>query len=172
MKKSGFALVELLAILMIIVILAAISWPMYHKAVLKSRYHALSLVARPLADAQEVFLFANGEYTQDRSLLDVAWNEENVDNGILVSISDKMYHKFVLTTRPDIHNNFIIYQQYSPNFPGEIHCEAEIDNDDANWLCEEELNGTLLPGSLTEGYNEYVVEGTGNGTPFTTSAVP
>ncbi len=62
-----------------------------------------------------------------------------------------------------------MYQKHSVNFPGEIHCEALKGNKQATWLCEKALHGTKIGGSLTTGYSEYILEGSGKGVTVTVS---
>ena len=68
----GFTLIELLVVVLIISILAAVAVPQYQKAV--ARAHAAEAVAvlKALADAQEVYYLAHGEYTNNLEDLDVS----------------------------------------------------------------------------------------------------
>ena len=75
------------------------------------------------------------------------------------------HSSFVMVSRPDLPNNrYVLYQKYSENFPSEAHCEAATDDNDANWLCRDGLNGNLISGSVTPNFNTYVISGIGNGT--------
>ena len=66
---KAFKLIELLVVGLIIGILAAVAVPQYQKAVWKSRYVNAKIVARKIADAQEVYYLANGAYTNDYTQL-------------------------------------------------------------------------------------------------------
>ncbi len=66
-KNAGFALVELLVVVLIIGILAAVALPQYQKAVLKSRAASSLAKVNALEKAEQEFKMANGYYTGDLS---------------------------------------------------------------------------------------------------------
>ena len=68
-KRAGFALIELLVVVLIVGILAAVALPQYEKAVWKSRSAKLQIWAKRLLDAEREFMAANGYYTQCLNLL-------------------------------------------------------------------------------------------------------
>ena len=61
-KSRAFTLIELLVVILIIGILAAVAVPQYQKAVLKSRFNTLKILAKSVADAQEIYYMANNTY--------------------------------------------------------------------------------------------------------------
>ena len=70
-NNKAFTLIELLVVVLIIGILAAVALPQYEKSVMKSRYSSLMALTDALAQAEETYYMANGEYTQDFEALAV-----------------------------------------------------------------------------------------------------
>ena len=167
-KNKGFTLIEILVVVLIIGILAAISVVQYQKSVLKSRFTALMPITKALYEGEELFAMSGGKYTDKLENLDisttggVSGSTANI-NGSIVTLGVNKRHTYVKATRENFDNNLIMFQKGSRYFPGEIHCEAKEGKALANWLCEKELGGEKLDRSLTEGYTDYVINGDGNG---------
>ncbi len=68
---NSFTLIELLVVVLIIGILAAIALPQYQKAVMKTRFTQLKVLAHSLAQAEEVYHLANGYYATKLEDLDI-----------------------------------------------------------------------------------------------------
>ncbi len=78
-NKKAFTLIELLVVVLIIGILAAVALPQYQKAVWKARFVQAKTMAKSIADAQEVYYMANGQYTDsfEELSIDVPANSFN-----------------------------------------------------------------------------------------------
>ncbi len=170
-NKKGFTLVEILVAVVIIGVLATIAVPMYQTAVDKSRYTTMIVPARNLASAQERYLMENGRYSSDLAMLDVHFGKDvngrvdSISSGLTASIGDDSEYEYVKVSKEGMNNNYIIYLDKSENFSNEIHCEALKDNTRAERLCKE-LGGERIHGSLTDGYNTYVLSGKGKGVSY------
>ncbi len=70
-NKQALTLIELLVVVLIIGILAAVALPQYKLAVVKSQLATIRPVIASIKQAEEAYYMANGEYTNDWSVLDL-----------------------------------------------------------------------------------------------------
>jgi len=72
-RKSAFTLIEMLVVVLIIGILAAIVLPQYMTAVDKSKLSQAIISARALAEAETRYQLANGNWAEDMRQLDISF---------------------------------------------------------------------------------------------------
>ena len=71
--QSGFTLMELLVVVLIVGVLAAVALPRYENAVLKSRAAELLANLRVIRQAADAYYLANGKYPLDFTEIDIAF---------------------------------------------------------------------------------------------------
>jgi type IV pilus assembly protein PilE len=69
--SKGFTLIEILVVVLIIGILAAVALPKYQLAVEKSRFMSMLPLTKALAEAEERYFLINGRFTTDFAALDI-----------------------------------------------------------------------------------------------------
>lgn len=175
-RISGFTLIELLVVLLIIGTLSAFVIPMYQHAILESRFGILIPLAKSAANAQERYYMHTGRYASTQEALDVHYDQD--DGKVNIVFGNTKEFAFTLASRTDVPNTYyVIYQQYSKNFPANVHCEAKKSDANAMWLCQEGFTGEpiehasllgseyaafLLSGDAATGWVPTVYQGSSN----------
>ena len=74
-NQKAFTLIELLVVVLIIGILAAVALPQYQKVVERSKATQALTLLKAVAQAQQAYLLANGEYATkfDELAVDIPW---------------------------------------------------------------------------------------------------
>ena len=135
--------------MLIIGILAAVAVPQYQKAVMRSRYATLKNMTKSIADAQEVYYLAHGQYAE-------RFDELDIDPGGTPNSKLDFQHNFdwgdcIIWDRSSIvceHAGlrYIIYLRYSNRDAGARYCVASVNNNLNHQICQQETgkssNGT------------------------------
>ena len=154
--KKGFTLIELLVVVLIIGILSAVALPQYRKAVIKTRYSTLKVLVHSIAQAQEVYYMANGEYSTDFANLDIdpggtsaSATERTFDWG-RCNLEGPEYGSRAICRNGQINMGYMVVYKYSLDRPGKRECVAyNTDlNSPQNQVCKQE---TQDPNPINQG---------------------
>ncbi len=140
--KKGFPLIELLVVVLIIGILAAVALPQYERAVAKSRYSNLMAMTNALYQAQLVYYMANGSYAKTLDQLDITLPVSDSE------IEGKSYYRF---------KNF----EFQLNVDGQNSVAGFLNNPYTNYYLIKYNNGARICRAYTEGTAEYVCKSFG-----------
>ena len=93
-NKKGFTLPELLVVVLIIGILAAVAIPQYQLAVYKTKFAKLQSVVKVIADAYQRYYLVADDYPNDISKLDIDLPGEYTLTNLNANISCRSYQDF------------------------------------------------------------------------------
>ena len=154
--KKGFTLIELLVVVLIIGILSAVALPQYRKAVIKTRYSTLKALVHSIAQAQEVYYMANGEYSTDFANLDIdpggtstSAQARAFDWGYC-TLSGPEHGSRTICVNGQIGMGYMVVYRHSTSRPGARECVAyDTDlNSPQNQVCKQE---TQDPNPINQG---------------------
>ena len=152
-RQGGFTLIELLVVVLIIGILSAIALPQYRTAVIRARYVQLLVAADAIADAEERYYLANGEYTSARENLDVQMpTSANYTLSIDVRADG---HAAINAIPSDGKLSYVRYFNRSTMERGRRQCRVFRNENYLHQICKG-LTGNNRPYDSTGAYTSYV----------------
>ncbi len=142
-NKQAFTLIELLVVVLIIGILAAVAVPQYKIAVAKSRVSGLLPMLKSVAQAEETYYLANGQYADDWDTLSLEpGRKHNIYANIMtfpggyIGLNSQVGTYAVSTLVPGV----LIYAFYEhssiASLRRKMSCYAKMGNDFANQVCQ------------------------------------
>lgn len=158
--KRGFTLIELLVVVLIIGILAAVALPQYTKAVEKSRMVEGISLLRAAAQAQKLYLLANGQYAENFEDLDFTFpghvsgscfNAKDYTMCIHSPNTDKMHIQAIRSNTSVVGQYWIIFYIKHDR----LDCVAQTDDTRGNQFCRQ-FSATSVP-CPENGFNCYAL---------------
>ena len=138
-RKHGFTLIELLVVVLIIGILAAIAFPQYQIAVLKSRTAEMLTNIRAFAEAHMRYKLATGQYPASFNELDITMPCTISADGNSCSSDKYTYRKALSANQATINadrNGIMIWVQLPANYgPYQLFCRAQLSYEGAKEAC-------------------------------------
>ncbi len=161
MNKKGFTLLELLVVVLIIGILAAIALPQYKMATLKAKYARAKQTASDIKKAYELYYTIHNEFPTTFSQLDFAHNFDDstrmtTQNGYHCKINPT-YNQFYCAINEYDENQLLRYFVSYNSAGFYASCRTTTDTSDIyNKICQQETGKTAEEAVCREsGYCQY-----------------
>lgn len=153
--KKGFTLIEILIVVLIVAILAAIALPYYDKALLKAETRGVLVNLKAIGEAQRRHYLATGSYTTNKSDLDI---EIPQLRGRVFRYSYQFRASYVQAFGYYKDTSFYIAYYYSTNMDY-VFCAAQTGNLEANKICQI-ISGREAPDAVNlgdPGFSQYMM---------------
>ena len=156
---KAFTLIELLVVVLIIGILAAVAVPQYKKAVYKSRFAKLELLAKEYVQAAQAYRLATGEWPAEFDVLAInptgtvakpTGNDCRKINDMFCCLGPGISNYQNAHISCGLSNKSLFYEQHLSNSYG--FCAAQKDDSIANSVCASR-GDFVASGNNTSPYN-------------------
>ena len=134
--KKGFTLLELLVVVLIIGILAAIALPQYKKAVTKSKYATLKSLTKSFYQAQQVYYLTNNTYADTFDKLDISIGNSKTYYQTIDEGTCQIAYSYLFCKNEKINLSYIV------SYTGKAYC-CPYDNKLSLKICKEETDNKL-----------------------------
>ena len=150
--SKGFTLIEMLVVVLIIGILAAVALPQYKYIVLKTHFTDLKSSLNSIKDAEERYFVAKGEYTDNRNNLDIEFPfSEDVSSLHIINISPNVQCGIEAVFNTGSYKMIYcaslkrkIYLFYFLSRHKHACCNYDLSNLYNDEFCKKEMNTTLV----------------------------
>ena len=147
--STGFTLLELLVVVLIIGILAAIALPQYKMAVGKARFSELKTITHSVQQAAQRYYMINNTYVgANKNTLDI-----EIPNTVSCVIYDENTQNYVQCRKVIFGKKMHYYVNRETGYPGLCLTHSTDEKDLANRICQQET-GTKI-GKCIDDYCYY-----------------